>query len=93
MIPKINNITDSNSIKFQRLFVGISEPSGKLSQIVHYGFAGVGGEVMVGEKLVEEGRLVFADRNVLENIIATILHGLSPSIGHEFDTDDPKLGR
>jgi hypothetical protein len=93
LIPKIRHVSDRHPSDSKWLIVSLAEPAGEFPQVIEDSFAGVLGVVVCGQELTDQGRLFLADRDTLENIIAAILHGLFPRIGHECDTVDVKLGR
>jgi hypothetical protein len=42
---------------------------------------------MAAQEPLDQGSLPVRDRDIPKNIITRILHGLSPTIGHEVDTE------
>ena len=50
------------------------EPLGKLLDVVGERSSGMIRQIMGGEELPKQGRLVSPDRNTVKNIITTILH-------------------
>jgi hypothetical protein len=61
------------------------EPSGELLDVVRERSPGMVCQIMCGEEAAKQGRLVYPDRNTGKNIITTIFHRLSPTIGHKVD--------
>jgi hypothetical protein len=57
------------------------------------GAATVGRKVVAVDVALDGGRLFLSNWQALENIIARILHGLSPRIEHESDSKRPLLGK
>ncbi len=76
VISEIAHVPGGHPANHERLVVGVSEPAGEFSEITHHRFAGISGKIMVAQEAGNEGRFFLADRDVVENIIATILHTL-----------------
>jgi hypothetical protein len=58
-----------------------------------HGLSGVRCEVVFGQELPQDDRLILADRDGLENIIAQVFHGLSSQTGQRLNSEGVELGR
>jgi len=84
---KVSDVPDGDTTHRERFLVCGREPGCEFPQVVGERTASVGTEIVTVEKPLDKGCLPVRDRDILKNIIARILHGLSPTIGHEVDTE------
>jgi hypothetical protein len=80
VIAKIRHVPDCHSIHSKRFTIRLVEPSSEFADVIDDCLARVLGVIVSGQELVDEGRPILSDRNATENIIAWVLHALSPSI-------------